>query len=334
MQSRTLATSTPKKCAEKLVQLVQEQSLSIPSTFPQFHSGGSYTCMSKNKPHRIDYVIVPNSWLTLDISTHVDYEFEMRNTKEDHHPVVLEMLCDLRVTSSYVPKSGQYDRKNAALEYRDQVANILTEMPKIPWDIPIDDHVAMIDDFCLRRLQQLFPLPRRPVKQPYFDVLDLQLIDDKKELAASLRQAKEVCRHHEIKILFMAWKGKVTEHEFLERHQAQMHLALVQEQYGKKVEVFRKIRLQRRKTFLQGIVDEFNASFENRDPKRLYAALRPLRPQSQKQRIRMPMPLPGLTSQEGEEFDSNAAIAAEWERAWRELELAVPCDPKAMRPPL
>ena len=265
----------------------------------------------------------------------VDYSFEMHNIKEDHHPAVLEIQCDLKTSSVFTRKSKQYDRTKATDPASKEIlADIIRRMPTIPWETSIDDHVAIVDDYCIRELQRAFPKPKRPIRQPYFDTGDLVMIDDKKTLTKSTKEAKEACKSWDLRIFFEAWRNTQAEEHFYMRHQAQLHLAMLQEQRDEVIGRFRAIRQQRRKNYLNKVVREFNESHGTKDPKRLYAAIRPLRPQSQKHRIKTPTPLPGMLNKEGVPLDSSDAIAAEWERVWGDLELAEPLKPDELCPPI
>ena len=268
------------------------------------------------------------------MKSYVDYTFDMHNAKEDHHPAVLEVVCELQLKSASVPRRRQYDRKKAtALDSRSVLTDIIAKMPPIPWETHIDDHVAIVDDYCLRELQNAFPCQKRPVRQPYFHPEDLQLIDDKKELTVATKEATATSCRWKLRILFDRWKGQEKEHIFFMLHQAQLHCAHLQEQRDRVLKLFRTLRRTRRNEFLDHIVRDFQTSYENKDPKQLYAAIRPLRPQSQKHRIKTPRPLPGLMTQEGIALDTTAQIAAEWERVRGDLELAESKEPESMQTP-
>ena len=316
-----------------LLALMQEEELHVPSTFAEIHEGKSYTCLAKGHRHRIDYVLLPISWHDMIQKSYVDFTFDMNNQREDHHPLVVEMNCALILQRPPVRRQAKYDRIAASKPAaRPQLQKIWSDMPEIPWTIPMDDHVALVDDYCLRALQQAFPCPKRPPRQPYFDHSDLQLIDDRRILLHTKKEATDALRVGHLRLLFHLWRNTATKDDFFLLHVTSLHCAMVTEQYDAVNLRYRQVRASRRKDYTHRIVAEFQEAHANKDIKWLHKALKPLRPQSQKHRIKVPMPLPGLCDGEGNALDSQAAIAKQWEDAWGALELAESVEPLAMIP--
>ena len=317
-----------------LLHMMQLHELFAPSTFESIHNGPSYTCTAKGHRHRIDYILLPQTWRDMILQSFVDHSFDMHNQKEDHHPLVVDLQCALITSRKRNKPSRRYDRDAAANpEAIPKLRQILQQMPEIPWETQLDDHVAIVDDYCLRALQQEFPCQRRTTRQPYFDHTDLLLIDDRRTLLKAHKEASKVMNLEYLRVLFKSWQGTITEADFFALHSTRMHLALQFEQCDAITQKYRLTRAQRRKDYVHKIVLEFQNAHEHKDIKRLHKALKPLRPQSQKHRIKTPVPLPGLQDDNGQALDSTIAIARQWEQAWGALELAESIDPDQFRPP-
>ena len=326
-----------KQCqhGDHLVEMLQDLDMMMPCSFDSVHQGDTHTCHAKGAKHRIDYILVPTTWIPLTTWSLVDYTFDMHNVKEDHHPTCIQMEFYTQSGMSKRPKARTgYDREAASLpQAATTLEKIWQDMPDIPAHVGVDEHAEAIEKYCLHALKTAFPTPKRKVQQPYFDTADLLLIDDRKEMIREVHALKRTQELITLECVFMFWKGQLISSELASRAAlVDQTYAVAQEQLDTLQNKFAQRKKEKKNAFFNKVVFDFAHAHHTHDPRKLFQALKPLRPQSIKHRIKIPRPLPGVSDMSQQPLDSAAKVANRWEEHWGALELAHPVRPGDLHP--
>ena len=322
----------PEKACEngrQLKDLLLDFDMLLPSTFDTWHCSDSFTCISsRGGRHRIDYIATPLRWQPHLVCSQVHYDFDMLNPKDDHFPVSLKCtFCIGKSVSSSTTKS--FDREALSNESAMPIVQqIFQQMPTPPWSSSVDKHLMFIDEYLYGALCHFFPKKRRCVRQPYFEQQDLLLIDDRKECLETYRRCHQAEDHAFLRLCFDAWTRKTSHFDahLQELSTMKQHTALQLLQLNVCQQRFRLHRKKARDHYFQQVVQDFSQAWQQHNSRELYAALKPLRPQSAKHRIKMPTPLPGLHDCEQHPLHTREEVCHQWEKHWSKIELAEPVD--------
>ncbi|CAE7409934.1 unnamed protein product [Symbiodinium sp. CCMP2456] len=278
----------------------------LPATFSDFQSGpGTTWCGTNGSLHRIDYVVLPQSWRSFEIQTRTLLGFEALQTKDDHTPVYVAAHFGRRLKADryFQPfKAASRPQPAPAGEPRSKQLAALRELRTASWTEDVDaqyDHFVRtwsVAGACLD------DAPARQLTQPHISPDSLALIDTCRALRAYLRrEARE--REHRLKIIAFAsfvllWNGAT----FSPQGAAAADQWLWQMDWSEAravallkyfVAASRRAVRTDRTTYLQGLVTLVCES-QISDPKALYRAVRKAFPSARSARRSSFTPLPSL----------------------------------------
>ena len=113
--------------------------LCLPATFSDLHSGCHWTWKAGSlSGHRLDYIAVPNDWLTGELASTVWYDFDDVHDVDDHQPVLL--FCELKGTMP--PFKAPRPRPDTDPGQLQCFQFAIEALPKIDWNVDVDLHYS------------------------------------------------------------------------------------------------------------------------------------------------------------------------------------------------
>ena len=152
--------------ATHLLECMQRFALFAPSTFEQYHQGDSTTWQSNDARHakRIDYILVPQIWSTLKLSSYVEPNIHAGAGGIDHTAVCLEVgaLFGRHVPATQRPR---YDRQKIQQATEKQWRAFYNSWPHVSWTTDPTTHAHLLEQEICKRLEEHFPEEKRKRRQ-------------------------------------------------------------------------------------------------------------------------------------------------------------------------
>ena len=184
---------------------VLQHQLCLPSTFPEQHSGESWTwCAPSGSRHRIDYIAIPQTWQSFVTGSRTWADFEAMQKRYDHIPACL--TCAFRRKPDECPRGAVTFRRQACrpndqdpLLNRTEFHTRLCSRPLPAWDTDVDEHfsafVRQWTDAGKAVSETTAVLPR----QAFLTAHTMQLVWARRGLRHYLKQEeKELCRRYQL----------------------------------------------------------------------------------------------------------------------------------------
>ena len=284
----------------------------LPATHDGCHSGCGTTWRStQGYPHRIDYVIVPQSWRHFCLQSVVLTDLEALQLREDHTAVKLTVeFCRPVTDRPYVDTRRKavrppMDADPATVQSRRLMFHQLTT---VPWHASVDQqYEGFVQAWTTAGRNLSVPTERKP-EQPFLTEATLQLVQCCKALRHYLRaESQERCRRVLI-IAFAALVHTARGTSFTAHACRQASLWLWELDYSEATAAFylrgytKSLRAHvkaDRLQYLQGLVDHVTLQ-DLRNPARLYQAVRRAFPSARSARRSALRPLPAVLNAEGE----------------------------------
>ena len=255
---------------------LQMHLLCLPCT-SKIHCGPNMTWTAPDRlhSHRIDYVAVPQSWISSCTYSGVLQDFDQGNAHDDHLAVGLQ-LCwrDTIEVLQKKAKSTSFQR-NAIGQNRHQIAceNIKAD----PWLTDIETQVQQLNRNLLKQVADACPVAPSMPKKPGLDRPIWDLRGQKLALRRRLRSASTTSSITQLRLFFLLWKSPATEVCILEQHFAYEHTNLCTQirlhcQY---VVLARRLRKQLRHSKIQAIQAEIMSLTETAPAGEILHRLKP-----------------------------------------------------------
>ena len=193
-------------------QWMKEHSLWVPSTFPETHSGPSFTWTHPTgSTSRIDFLAIPLQWKEHSVCSKVNYAISAHGLLHDHHAVELEITG-----KKLLQKTGtcQFGRKRCKINF-DEPINILKikeglkNLHNVSWDTDIHSHVENFNQVLYKASKKVSQTgPQR--RKAYLSSTTWQLVLEKKEAKKTFFAQKDLLRKELLASIIAAWKFKGT----------------------------------------------------------------------------------------------------------------------------
>ena len=197
----TLAVRQGRSADDFLLQLVQELSLYAVGTWPELHSGPTWTWQhTSGKRQRLDHFLISCG---TSASRHQQFpDFDILNgDNRDHMPLRCQLRVPCRVCHEK-PPAGRYAADRAS-----DVASAIWSMVQPRFDLSPSDQVSA---FMQQHLAAVAALPRRPPfakRQPYLSDEAATVLFELRDARAELRTLRTALTAATLRAVFTLWRG-------------------------------------------------------------------------------------------------------------------------------
>ena len=172
--------------------------LCLPSTFQELHDGRHPTWrVGSSLGHRLDYIAVPEDWLTGTVASSVWYDFEHVHDVDDHQPVLL--TCELARTAECkhrgVTSKAPRPRVDSDPGQLQCFQYAIGTLPTVGWHVDVDMHYATFvksTSWCWNECVE--PIPRQRSK-PFVSTETLVAIGHRKQVRRFLAEEDTALGH-------------------------------------------------------------------------------------------------------------------------------------------
>ena len=196
-----------------LHELLRELHVWLPATFAHVHSGPSWTFqqLRNGRCVRPDYVALPLDWCCADVCTWVEAGIHACQIHPDHFAAVVQLsvrFAPARARSgdspAPPPRRPRIDEEAMLSDAgKRQVADILDDIPEVPWDVSAHAHASIVVQHLQTRLAAAFPVLKSRQRHPYLTPSTMQL----RAAVARLRRACFACNHRIRRHTLLAWES-------------------------------------------------------------------------------------------------------------------------------
>ena len=175
-----------------------EFGLCLPSTFQELHDGLHLTWrVGSSLGHRLDYIAVPEDWLTGTVASSVWYDFEHVHDVDDHVPVLLSCELARMAECKHRGVTGQAPRPRADSDpgQLQCFQYAIGTLPPVGWHVDVDMHYATFVKstlWCWKECVE--PTPRRRSK-PFVSTETLAAIGHRKQVRSFLAEEDKALGH-------------------------------------------------------------------------------------------------------------------------------------------
>ena len=217
--------------------------LFVPATFPECHSGQTYTYTQKNGGHRCrpDFVLVPLAWAKGHVSSWCEPAIQAGHSTPDH----VAACVGICFWSLWGPGEAKLSKRRiraediCAPENRNAVAEVLRSVPRVPWGVSVHAHAAIVTKHVQDGLQRITgPRAVRP-HHAYLTDATWQMQRDVSKLRRHFHQLSHRIQLCDLAAGFYAWaRGSPLRkvllhgcrwHAQAERARQSMHIALTEQ---------------------------------------------------------------------------------------------------------
>eukprot|EP00435_Cladocopium_sp_Y103_P061146 s257_g22.t1 len=184
--------------------------LGLPQTLP-LHQGGLDTWISPDGAygHCIDYIAIPQHWLSFCTWSQLLEHFDLGNSQHDHSALAIELQwtasCSL---PSPRPKSSG-PRIDRSLISQLDPESILCQHGA-SWTMDVEQQVDCLNQQLLRELHQACPARRGGPKKSFISAELWQHRRDKLHSRFQLKEARRLLWREALALTFQAWRGTLT----------------------------------------------------------------------------------------------------------------------------
>ncbi|CAE7621754.1 unnamed protein product [Symbiodinium sp. CCMP2456] len=306
----------------------------LPSTFSHVHIGQSWTWAAPGDDptrHRLDYIGVPDNWMSFQQCSHVWLDFEALQARLDHLPVVLEVTFWKELgQGSYVKAKRIAHRPSVGLSavQRSAFAVALQSAPRTGWHADVDSHFAELVPALRTASNEIMVDSEAVPQQPYLTSDTLELVQERQCLRQYIRIENSERDRRLLLISFAAMlhHGRGTTFTAHALSLAAQWLAQIDVSIARAVslllkrtpQIRRAVKLDRA-AYLNGLVQNLSLK-EVLEPKRLYEAVRKAFPQARSARRAVLRPIPAVRLDTGELATSSEARNERWRAFFAEQE--------------
>ena len=292
----------------------------VPNTFDDSFSGPTGTLVQKrsNVLVRRDYVALPLGWRDCVTHGYVSDTIHAGHAIPDHYAVVIQVTLTIAQDKD-ARFRGRIDGDALLLPCNEEAVNdILASLPRVPWDVNVNDHISYLTEALYQGLARRFPRQRRRMRQGFLSEEAAGVHAVLAGYRHALRWRMSELRRCYHRCAFDAWKQQLPFYDVFRGRWiwhlrvAIGRLTLAVSAKGREI---RRLCRRDRAAHLNQLAIEVDEA----DPTSVHKALRRvLRPK--KFRRSGPEPLPRLKQPGGQYCQTPAEIADEWRRHFSDLE--------------
>ena len=194
---------------EGLLNVLHEQDLWVPATFPGIHTGPHETWAAPGQSAcaRLDYVSVPASWVAEPGSARVRHDVDPGHRSVDHFAVSVAIWVRPLSRDKSMHRGRQYDRKAMSTEEgRAKLCDICEAIPLQPWELDADTHYHNVQEFIVSRLAEAFPPGRRKRVESVISDATWVIKDHRLWLRRQTAAQRRRVKQQELLASFRAWQ--------------------------------------------------------------------------------------------------------------------------------
>ena len=305
-----------------------ENSLCAPSTFAEYHVGDAHTWISPHgQPCRLDFVLVPQSWKHLAMTSSIQYDIDLALARHDHFVASLEVM----MTRHQAPRSSTKRccidvRKCADPTARANFHAYLHNPPQIPWSNGIGEHAEEIIAWVQKGAREAFAKDTQLPRQKYMSSNTWSIVQLRKQLDSmyrkSLHHQHKITKHLFLRRWFLAYRTKIQcppeSHAQNENDLQVLQRVLKQQQlwtlwHRRKLHpVARQASRQDRLDALESIAQQFCTAAISHNSSQVYRALKPLLGQSNRKQQCSFRPIPAVRLADGQLAPNQVAASERW----------------------
>jgi len=190
-----------------------------PSTFSDIHYNETGTWWHPSGQWlRLDYILVPQEWLTRTSQSWTDTDFDMGSTYDDHRPAGCRMTLVMKKHGPNIAR-GTYDWSTIDNpQARRDLGNLLQQIPKIPWDTNVHEHATQIHEALHDSMWKVMGPARSTRKACYISESTWATRQGKLKLKKELLNRDKFARITWTLWAFSSWRHNITFMETIRPH--------------------------------------------------------------------------------------------------------------------
>ena len=313
----------------------------VPATSPQCHVGQHWTWKApgpQGAEHRIDFVVVPESWEPFCVKSWIWQDFESLQIRQDHCPACLAVQFIRQAPAvAYLAHRRRVFRPNVPAD-QDQLLKAKQALlcgPPIAWDLPIDRHFhAWTQSMHKFAAPLCAPTDLNPT-QTYITAPTLDLVRRKRGVRIYLRQEEAERKRRLLMVGFAAFLHHSQGTAFTSRATAvaEAWLQDVDVSLARALDLYQELAValkcavkRDRLSYLENLQAQVTLQ-DLRDPRALYAAVRKAFPTAKAARRTAFQPLPAVLLQDGTMAVDTEARLKRWREHFGEQESGLELSP-------
>ena len=184
-----------------------ENSLFAPSTYQEYHEGDAHTWISPiGQLCCIDFVMVPQNWKSLSLTSKVQYDIDLALARHDHFVTGLEVIMTRQNSSRSVTSRCSIDtRKCYDPKARAQFIQYLQHPPQVEWSRGAGDHAEEVVTWLQKGAQASFACDKTLPRQKYLSANTWQIVQVRKQLDAMFRSSHKTRQQVTRQVFFGKW---------------------------------------------------------------------------------------------------------------------------------
>ena len=299
--------------------------LLLPATFDGLHRGDSGTFIGpRGVDTRVDYIAIPQAWLAGVEFSALCPELDLLTQGADHVAVQLILTMSVQPSSSVVRgRTTRYDRAAAQSAIgQERIATLATCLSPLPWTTDVNDHWTSLRSEVLEHCALWFPKKKRHRRQVYMSPDLWHLVEDRKDLMASMRQMRRGRASRFLAGLFALWKGdraRLQELYYQDVVSDQAY-ALDLSQYQMLSTRFVAMRREDRAAWYTQCAANLQDGLSRSSLSQWHKLLRPKR--AIKQKTNPKSRIPGIRATDGQWLTRGTPLSLMWQRHFGDIENA------------
>lgn len=192
---------------ERLITLLEDESLWIPSTFAEVHTGPSWTWTHpRGTKARLDYIILNRSTALWAKESWTDTTIQTSLTVHDHELVALSVGA-IWSSTTRKPSRRTYDWDSMSTEWGRQTLNhIIESLPEPDWSVDVHTHWQCIEDAIHEGLSEHFPSTKPKSRLDLFSQETREMLKVRKSAKCILEAYDDYINEEQIWRALRAWK--------------------------------------------------------------------------------------------------------------------------------
>lgn len=179
--------------------LCAKLSLWSPSTYGSLHSGGAGTWRHhKGSWNRIDYILLPLSWMNSTLASWTDDVIDLNQTYQDHRPVGCQVALMSCKSRGGPPRYNLRALQNP--EVRKAIDADIRSIPDIDWAVDVHHHAQRVRDTLHEIMTKHVPMVSGGPRTSYISDDSWGVRTAKKDVKKALRKMED---SHQL--LWLVW---------------------------------------------------------------------------------------------------------------------------------
>ena len=192
------------------VSLLDRHGLWIPSSFSHCHPGPSATWWppSGGPGSRLDYVLLPTSWLVADGGSQVFSALDWGQPHVDHFALRTFVSFTTRGVCPRTSRQVAFDREAMLSEDgRNTLRDIFQSLPTCPWRESVHEHYDQIQQHLVEGLKTAFPPSKGRCRTSHFSPYTWQLRQRRVWLRKQVVRSRSICGCEDVRAAWVCLRG-------------------------------------------------------------------------------------------------------------------------------